>query len=193
MPRSGGRGALTGAITYEQLGDVQKCLQNDKTVIKDLSWKFNYQLNSSNKVQYLFQSDNKFRNARGASADTAKEAVTEQTSDKPWGFPLPTHSLTHTLILTDKLVFTNQFTYVHGGFFLDYQGSVSSGACGGVTRYAGITNYNDYLTGDRADPNCLFNQQRLLNRTTGFASRSLAVTYQTAVTPGKRSQTGRTS
>ena len=39
----------------------------------------------------------------------------------PWGFPLPTHSLTHTLILTDKLVFNNQFTYVDGGFFLDYQ------------------------------------------------------------------------
>ena len=30
------------------------------------------------------------------------------------------------------------------------------------TRYLGITNYNDYLVGDRADPNCLFNQQSLL-------------------------------
>jgi Carboxypeptidase regulatory-like domain len=176
--RQGGS-ALTNAITYEQLDDVQKCLQNDKTVIKDLSWKFNYQLNSSNKLQYLFQSDNKFRNARGASSTTAKEAVTEQTSDKPWGFPLPIHSFTHTLILTDKLVFNNQFTYSHGGFFLDYQGSVSEGKCGGVTRYTGITNYNDYLTGDRADPNCLFSQQGLTNRTTGFTSRTLGSTYQT--------------
>jgi hypothetical protein len=176
--RQGGS-ALTNAITYEQLGDVQKCLNNDKTVIKDISAKSNYQVNSSNKVQYLFQSDNKFRNARGASANTAKEAVTEQTSDKPWGFPLPTHSLTHTLILTDKLVFNNQVTYVYGGFFLDYQGSVSQGLCGGLTRYTGITNYNDYLTGDRADPNCLFSQQSLSNQTTGFSSRALGSTYQT--------------
>ena len=84
-------------------------------------------MNAANKFQYLFQSDNKFRNARGASANTAKEAVTEQTSDEPWSFPLPTHSLTHTLIVTDRLVFNNQFTYVHGGFFLDYQGSYSRG------------------------------------------------------------------
>ena len=91
---------MRDAITYDQLDDVQKCLQNDKTLIKNSPWKFNYQLNAANKFQYLFQSDNKFRNARGASANTAKEAVTEQTSDEPWGFPLPTHSLTHTLIAT---------------------------------------------------------------------------------------------
>jgi hypothetical protein len=72
--------------------------------------------------------------------------VTEQTSDKPWKLPLPTHSLTHTFIATDRLVFNNQFTYVHGGFFLDYQGSTSQGICGGVVRYLGITDYNDYLT-----------------------------------------------
>ena len=152
---------------------MQKCLQNDKTVIKNLQWKFNYQLNAANKFQYLFQSDNKFRNARGASAKTAKEATTEQTSDKPWGFPLPTHSLTHTLIATDKLVFNNQFTYVHGGFFLDYQDVPPQGDLRRRRRYLGITDYNDYLTGDRADPNCLFNQQSLSNHTTGFNSRSL--------------------
>ena len=87
--------------------------------------------------------------------------MTEQTSDEPWGFPLPTHSLTHTLIVTDRLVFNNQFTYVHGGFFLDYQGSYSTKSCGANARYLGITDYNDYLVGDRADPNCLFNQQSL--------------------------------
>ena len=32
-------------------------------MIKNLQWKFNYQLNASNKIQYLFQSDNKYRNA----------------------------------------------------------------------------------------------------------------------------------
>ena len=64
-------------------------------------------MNSSNKFQYQFPSDNKFRNARGASATTEKEATTQQTSDKPWGFPLPTHALTHTYIASDKLVFNN--------------------------------------------------------------------------------------
>jgi len=172
-------GNVSSAITYEQLDDVVKCLQNDKTLIKDLQWKFNYQVNAANKFQYLFQSDNKFRNARGASANTAKEAVTEQTSDAPWKLPLPTHSLTHTFIATDRLVFNNQFTYVHGGFFLDYQGSYSAGACGGLTRYQGITNYDDYLVGDRADPDCLFNRQSLNNRTTGYNARTLNGTYQT--------------
>ena len=81
---------------------VQKCLSNDKTVIKDLQWKFNYQVNSSNKFQYLFQSDNKYRNARGATSTTLKEATTQQTSDKPWKLPLPTHSLLHTWIASDK-------------------------------------------------------------------------------------------
>ncbi len=172
-------GSFAGTITYDDLPAVQECLHNDKTLIKNISAKTNYQLNGANNIQYLFQSDNKFRNARGASANTAKEAVTEQTSDEPWGFPLPTHSLTHRMILTDRLVIVNQFTYVHGGFFLDYQGSYSTKICGANTRYLGNTNYNDYLTGDRADPNCLFNQQSLGNQTTGFNSRSLTATYQT--------------
>src|SRR5205814_9859199 len=105
--------ALKSLVTFDKLGDVQKCLGNDKTVIKDLQWKFNYQLNSANKFQYLFQSDNKYRNARDASATTAKESTSQQTSDKPMGFPLPTHSIVHTWIASDKLVFNNQFTYVH--------------------------------------------------------------------------------
>src|SRR4029077_3719931 len=103
-----GSSALKALVTYDKLSDVQKCLSNDKTVIKDLQWKFNYQLNASNKFQYLFSSDNKYRNARGSSATVQKEASTQQTSDAPWGFPLPTHSLTHTYVASDKLVFNNQ-------------------------------------------------------------------------------------
>ena len=116
-----GSAALRELVTYDKLEDVQKCLSNDKTVIKNLQWKFNYQANGANKLQYLFQSDNKYRNARGASPTTLKEATTQQTSDKPWNLPLPTHSITHTFIASDRLVFNNQITYVHGGFFLDYQ------------------------------------------------------------------------
>jgi hypothetical protein len=170
-----GTTALANAVSYDKLDDVKGCLTNDKTVIKDLEWKFNYQLNSANKIQWLFTSDNKYRNRRGASATTAQEAVTQQTSDMPWGFPLPTHSLTHTLILTDKLVFNNQFTYVGGGFFLDYQDVAPQGDCT-QSRYLGSANSADYA---RNNPNCLWNVQPLSNNTTGFNSRSLGSTYQT--------------
>ena len=180
--RLGGSAGVVDAITYSQLEEIQGCLQNDKTTIKDLSWKFNYQLNAANKFQYLFQSDNKYRNRRGASATTFIEAVTQQTSDMPvgigyWGLPLPTHSLTHTLILTDRLVFNNQFTYVHGGFFLDYQDVPPQGDCG-QSRYIPFeTNPNAYAMTN--SPNCLWNIQPLNNRTTGINSRSLGATYQT--------------
>ena len=167
-----GSAALRALVTYDKLNDVQKCLSNDKTVIKDLQWKFNYQLNGANKLQYLFQSDNKYRNARGASATTLKEATTQQTSDKPWDLPLPTHSITHTLIASDKLVFNNQFTYVHGGFFLDYQDVPPQGDCD-QSRYTGESAlYN-------RGASCLWNVQSLNNRTTAFNSRSLVGTYQT--------------
>jgi hypothetical protein len=168
-----GSNALKALVTYDKLEDVQKCLSNDKTVIKDVQWKFNYQLNGANKFQYLFQSDNKYRNARGASATTLKEATTQQTSDKPMGFPLPTHSITHTLIASDKLVFNNQFTYVHGGFFLDYQDVPPQGSCA-QSRYEGT----DQIYQGRG-PECLWNIQQLNNRTTSFNSRSLVSTYQT--------------
>ena len=157
-------------MTYDKLEDVQKCLSNDKTVIKNLQWKFNYQLNAANKFQYLFQSDNKYRNARGASPTTLKEATTQQTSDKPWNLPLPTHSITHTFIASDKLVFNNQFTYVHGGFFLDYQDVPPQGRCA-QSRYDGIRHRSTRA----ATTNCLWNIQSLSNHTTSVSSRSLHV------------------
>src|SRR5262249_13464318 len=164
---------LRALVTYDKLEDVQKCLSNDKTVIKDLQWKFNYQLNAKNKLQYLFQSDNKYRNSRGASSTTLKEATTQQTSDKPWDLPLPTHSITHTFIASDKLVFNNQFTYVHGGFFLDYQDVPPQGSCA-QSRYEGT---DQIYAGRAAD--CLWNVQSLTNNTTSVGSRSLQSSYQT--------------
>jgi hypothetical protein len=166
--------SLSGLITFDQLEAVQKCLQ------KDLQWKFNYQLNPSNKFQYLFQSDNKYRNRRGATANTTVEAVTQQTSDKPkgvgyWGLPLPTHSVTHTLILSDRLVFNNMFTYVHGGFFLDYQDVPPQGSCA-QSKY--IDRSTDNAAYAKAD-GCLWNIQALNSRTTGVSSRSLTSMYQT--------------
>ena len=173
-------GSLAGTVTYDKLSDVVKCLQNDKTVIKDLQWKFNYQMNSSNKFQYLFQSDNKYRNRRGASATTAVEAVTQQTSDMPkgvgyWGLPLPTHSLTHTFIASDRLVFNNMFTYVHGGFYLDYQDVPPQGNCA-QAKYTGSTSVADYAR----DASCLWMTQSRGNQTTGFNDRSLTSNYVTS-------------
>ena len=169
-----GSSALKAVVTYDKLKDVQKCLGNDKTVIKDLQWKFNYQLNSKNKFQYLYQSDNKYRNHRGSSATTAIEATTQQTSDKVMGLPLPTHSIIHTLILSDKLVFNNQYTYVHGGFFLDYQDVPPQGSCA-QSRYNGSDQSSAYNQGT----GCLWDMQSLSNRTTSLSSRSLTASYQT--------------
>ena len=163
-------------MTYDKLKDVQNCLSNDKTVIKDMQWKFNYQLNAANKFQYLFTSDNKYRNAAAPARRRRRKRSTQQTSDMPWGFPLPTHSLTHTLILTDKLVFNNQFTYVGGGFFLDYQDVPPQGDCA-QSRYTGSAN----STRLRAQQPGLPVEHPVAAATTrrASASRSLAGTYQT--------------
>ena len=115
------KGTLGTVATYDNLDDVAKCLSNDQTVIKDYNAKVNYQLNTANRIGYLFVSDNKVRNHRGANSTTQPEATTRQFSPDPWHLPNPTHQITHTLIASDKLVFNNQLTFVGGGFFLDYQ------------------------------------------------------------------------
>ena len=40
-------GTLGSLVTYDNLDDVRKCLSNDQTMIKDIKWKFNYQLNTA--------------------------------------------------------------------------------------------------------------------------------------------------
>jgi hypothetical protein len=168
-----GSTALHNLVTYDKIGQVNNCLATDKTEIKDLQYKINYQLNSKNKFQYLYQSDNKYRNHRGSNATTALESTFQQTSDKVLGLPLPTHSIVHTLILSDKLVFNNQYTYVHGGFFLDYQDVPPQGNCP-QSRYNGSDQFSAY---DR--PGCLWEVQSLSNRTTSLLSRSANNSYQT--------------
>jgi hypothetical protein len=164
-------GTLTGSIAYADLDNVRNCLYNDKTVIYHVGGKVNFQLNQANRFQYLIQGDDKIQNSRGASATTAKEATNRQFSDYWHGFPQPTHSLTHTYIASDKLVFNNIYTYVYGGWTNDFQ---DYDTCGKI-RYNGSSKSSDYA---RADPGCLWNQQQLNLRTTGFRSRSLATSIQ---------------
>ena len=164
-----------GTLTFNNLQDVQDCLSPDTTIIKNKQAKLNFQLNASHKFQYQFSSDNKFRNARGASANTEKEATTIQTSETYWKyFPLPLHQLTHTFIATDRLVFNTAITKVFGGFFLDYQDTL--GDCGG-TRYTGSSDRASYP--QAAKPQCQFNIQQQQIRTTGNLSRSLFSNYAT--------------
>ena len=168
--------AGSGLITYDKLNEIQGCLGNDKTTIKDIDWKFNYQINAANKIQWLFTSDNKYRNHRGSNSTTAIESTSQQTSDAPWKFPLPTHQITHTLVASDRLVFNNQVTYVGGGFFLDYQDVPPLGTCP-QTRYNGSTDPNGYAAAQNAA--CLWNVQSLSNATTGLLSASKTASYQT--------------
>jgi hypothetical protein len=168
---------LGSLVTFDKLNDVQNCLSNDQTTITDYNAKINYQLNSANKFGYLFVSDNKIRNHRGASATTQPEATTRQFSDKHYRFAsYPTHQIQHTLIASNKLVFNNTLTYLHGGFFLDYQ---DYNQCGASRYIPGADQITDYVTGERAAPDCLWNTQALSNRTTSVASRSLLASYQT--------------
>jgi hypothetical protein len=165
-----------GTLTYDNLEQVQDCLSNDQTIIKNKQAKLNFQLNASHKFQYQFSSDNKFRNARGASAVTEKEATTIQTSEKYYWdlFPLPIHQLTHTFIATDRLVFNTAFTKVFGGFFLDYQDALAD--CGN-TRWTNSIDRSSYP--QASNPNCMFNIQQQSIRTTGNLSRSIFSNYQT--------------
>ena len=167
---------LASAVNFGNLGQVQKCLSTDKTLIKDVQGKVNYQVSSANKIGYIFLSNDKIRNARGANSTTQKEATSQQFSDTPWGFANPTHQLTHTFIASDKLVFNSNMTYVGGGFFLDYQDRET---CGDSRYIPGSSSNSDYATGARASADCLWNVQALNNRTTSVNSRSLGSSYQT--------------
>ena len=76
---------LGSAISFDNLDEVTKCLSNDQTIIKDYDAKVNYQLNRANRFGYLFVSDDKVRNHRGASSTTQPEATTRQFSPEPPG------------------------------------------------------------------------------------------------------------
>lgn len=162
-------------IGYDQLEQVTGCLKNDKTVLKDLQGKINFQLNQANRIGYLLVTNDKIRNARGASSTTTVEATTQQFSDKVMGLPIPTHQFQHTWVASDKLVFNNMATYVAGGFFLDYQDFETFGA----SRYLASPSAADYINDGRTDQSALWNQQSLRNRTTDVVSRSLLSSYQT--------------
>ena len=163
-------GTISQQITFANLDEVRDCLHNDKTVIYHVGGKLNYTLNNAHKFQYLLQGDDKIQDSRGASATTAKEATNRQFSDYWHGIPQPTHSLTHTYVATDKLVFNSIYTYVYGGWSNDFQ---DYDTCG-ETRYNGADNNDAYARPE----NCLWNQQQLSLRTTGFQSRSLLASVQ---------------
>src|SRR5688572_21664742 len=167
-------GTTGTVIPYSDLAKVQDCLSNDQTILKHQQGKLNYQLNASHKFQYQFSTDNKRRNARGANSTTEKEATTQQTGEKYWGFArTPTMQATHTWIGSDRLVFNTAWTRVWGGFFLDYQDFERCGS----SRYTGSRELSSYP--QASDPTCMFNIQPQTIQTTGNQSRSLGASYQT--------------
>lgn len=144
--------------TFARLDDVQKCLVNDETTIQDLGGKINFQLNQANRFQFLFTTDNKIRNHRDANASTAPEATVRQYS--PGGYLADfTPQITHTLILGNNLVFTNQATWVNNIFSLDF--TDTAGPCG------------ESKPGRTApsDPTCQWNTQSLTLRSPSYTSR----------------------
>ena len=106
--------------TFEQIKETLHCMHPDWTELNNLSGKFNYQLNSANRFQFLMNFADKVRNARGASTTHPPETVYVQTSGHDWGVGTPTFNLKHTWVLNDKLVFDNSFNRTEGGFLLDF-------------------------------------------------------------------------
>ena len=137
---------------------------NDKTVIKDLQWKFNYQLNARQQVPVPVPERQQVpqRAAAPARRRRRKRRRSRPATRRGGCRCRRTRSL-HTWIASDKLVFNNQFTYVHGGFFLDYQDVPPQGNCA-QSRYTGSR--HDLHA---QDAGCLWNTQSLLNRTTGVS------------------------
>ncbi len=171
-----GAAVLRSTITYDNLSQVQKCLQNDWTEITNKQWKLNYQLSTAHKFMYLFVSDQKYRDRRDANANNAPEVTSQQYSDAPWKLPGPTHTIQHTWVANDKLVINSSFNYVGGGFYLDYQDWKT---CGSSKYIPGETSFAAYIDAGRSSPDCLWNVQPLTNRTTGFNSRAKTASYQT--------------
>jgi hypothetical protein len=98
---------------FENLKANQDCLKEDLTFIYNFNGKLNYQLNASNKFQFLYTYGNKTRNARGASSIRAPESVWRQTS-----YGIGSFNVKHTWVATDKLVFDTLAQYQDGGFNL---------------------------------------------------------------------------
>jgi len=84
--------------------------------------------------------------------------------------------VTHTFIATDKLVFNNMFTYVDGGFYLDYQDVPPQGSCAQSKYIERSSSAADYAR----DASCGWMTQSRSNRTTGFRDRSPVSVYQTS-------------
>ena len=105
--------------TFEDIKSTLRCMHPDWTELNNLSMKFNYQLDSANRFQFLANFADKVRNARGAAATRPPETVYVQTSDQSF-LGVPTYNLKHTWVLTDKLVFDNGFNHTKGGFKLDF-------------------------------------------------------------------------
>jgi hypothetical protein len=166
-------GTTSTLATYSQLSAVKACLHNDSTLIKDAEWKINYQLNASNKFQWLMSSDNKIRNSRSASANSAVNSTWQQFSPPSmFGLGDPTNSITHTWIASDKLVFNNQYTHVVNSFNLDNQDFAS---CGKTTWQPNASSFAAYgITG----AGCLFNTNYMYNATSGY---SLTLPYTEAI------------
>ena len=120
---------LGSAVTYDKLNEVQDCLSNDKTVDQGpgVEVQLPAELGQQDPVpvperQQVPQPPRRQLDHARRKRPRSRRATRRGASR------CPTHSLTHTLILTDKLVFNNQFTYVGGGFFLDYQDVPPQGA-----------------------------------------------------------------
>jgi hypothetical protein len=89
-------------------------LETDLTELKTVNGKVQYQWNSGNKTTFLYNFNNKIRNARGAGPLNPPETTVRQTA------PVSTFKLSHQWIPMSRLTIESQLLMMpNGGFVLD--------------------------------------------------------------------------
>lgn len=100
-------GAPAGSVDADDL-------ETDLTVLANQNLKVNYQWTKGHKSTFLYSRGDKTRNARGANSTTAIESTVRQTG------PTNYYKGEHQWVVTDRLVLEGEYSYLAGGFILDY-------------------------------------------------------------------------
>src|SRR5439155_6052149 len=90
-------------------------LRPDKTLLDNTNFKAQYQWSGGHKSTFQFAYDNKQRGSRGADTFHPIETTYKQTG------PVPLYRGEHQWVVSNRLSLDGQFTYLRGGFLLDFQ------------------------------------------------------------------------
>ena len=103
---------------YEAIEATFNCMHDDLTVLTNYNAKLDYQLNTRHRLSFLYNFDDKTRNAEGASVTRPPETVYHQfKSHNPLHAGYGVHQ---TWLASDRVVLAQTFEYHRAGFTLDF-------------------------------------------------------------------------